>query len=355
MKIALFCSSRNRIPSIKTGGTEQPIYYLAKTLAERKHDVTVFAAKGSRIPKVKVKEISPFVTFAKQKFLNLQERISSFYDLSALADFFHNEADKYDIIQFNSYIFYEILPFLKLTEKPVIIRINYPHNLIYPYIKDELLKYKNVHYLPISKFIKSAMPDLNYLNPIYPGIDINDFKYSAKHKDYLLFIGRVCHNKGAHLAIEVARKTNNKLIIAGRIDQEDGDKYYKEEVEPYLNDKIQYIGEVDFKTKVKLYRGAITTLFPILWDEPFGNVPIESMACGTPVIAFDRAAMKESVKDKLSGFLVKNISQMIKKVSEIEKIDREKTRKWAIDNFSNEIITDKYIKSYKKLNDKKTD
>ena len=116
MTIALFCSSRNIIPANKTGGTEQPIYYLARGLVKKGHQITLYAAKGSKIPGVKVREISPFATFTKQKHLNIQERISSFYDLIALADFFKNEADNFDIIQFNNYIFYEILPFVKFSK-----------------------------------------------------------------------------------------------------------------------------------------------------------------------------------------------------------------------------------------------
>jgi len=348
MKIALFCSSRNIIPSLKTGGTEQPIFYLARELAKKGHKITLYAARGSKVPGVRIEEISPFVTCVKQKHLNIQERISSFYDLTALSDFFKNEADKFDIIQFNSYIFYEILPFVKFSKTPVIIRINYPHNLIYPYIKKHLKQFKNVHYLPISDFIKTIMPDLNYLNPIYPAIDLNDFKFCPKPDDYLLFIGRICSNKGTHLAVKVARKVKKKLIIAGRIDEQPPQEYFKKFVEPYIDNKdIIYVGEVDYKTKIKLYQKALVTLFPIQWDEPFGNIPIESMACGTPVITFNRAAMSESVKNKVSGFIVKDgdTEEMVKVVKNIKKLDRAKVRKWAEKNFS----LNKYISQYEKM------
>ena len=355
MKIALFCSSRNIISPTGIGGTEQPIYYLARELAKRNHQVSLYAAKGSKIRGVKVKEISPFVTFTKQKHLNIQERISSFYDLTALSNFFKNEADKFDIIQFNSYIFYEILPFVKFSKTPVIIRINYPHDLIYPYIKPYLKKIKNVYYLPISHFIQSAMPDLKYLDPIYPAINVNDFKFSKTPKDYLLFIGRVCYNKGSHIAIQIAKKAKKKLIIAGPINEPEPQEYFNQEIKPYLNKNIKYIGEVNFKEKIKLYQDAKATLFPIQWDEPFGNVPIESMACGTPVVAFDRGAMKESIKNKVSGFLIENgnIRKTTRAIKEIEKIDRKKVRKWAEDNFSIKKIVEQYEDIYQSISKKR--
>jgi len=348
MKIALFCSSRNIIPSFKTGGTEQPIFLLAKELAKRKHQVTLYAARGSKVPGVKIKEISPFATCLKQEYLNIQERIAGFYDLAALANFFKNEANNFDIVQFNSYIFYEILPFTKWSKIPIVIRINYPHNLIYPYIKNYLKQFKNVHYLPISHFVKTIMPCLPYLEPIYPAVDTNDFKYSVKPKSYLLFIGRISSSKGAHIAIEVAKKAKKKLILAGRIDEEEPRSYFNDFIKPYLdNKKIVYVGEVDFKTKIKLYQGAQTTLFPIQEMEGFGNVQIESMACGTPVIAFDKAACREAILDKKSGFIVKDggISQMVAAVKKVRELDRQEVRKWAVDNFS----VGQYIKKHEDL------
>lgn len=350
MKIALFCSSRNIIPSIKTGGTEQPIFYLAKNLAKRGHEVVLFAAKGTRVLGVETRAISPFQTCVEQKYLNIQERITSFYDLNALSKYFKNEADDYDVIQFNSHIFYEILPFTRFSKTPVVIRINYPHNLIYPYIKKELNSFENVHYLPISEFIKSSMPDLDYLDPIHPSVDMNDFKFSKNTGTYLLFMGRVCYNKGVHIAIEVAKKLKMKLVIAGKIDQEDGGSYYDKEIKPYLNSKIEYIGEVGFEEKIKLYQGALATLFPTQWDEPFGNVQIESMACGTPVISFDRASAGEAVKNGVSGFIVENdVESMVEAVNKINSLDRLMVRNFVKEKFSTTNVGAKYEKLYKNL------
>ena len=352
MRIALFCSSRNIIPPRKTGGTEQPVFYLAKGLAEKGHRVTLYAAKGSKVPGVKIKEISPFA-FGSKDYFDSRDFAASFYDLAALADFFKKDAKNFDIVQFNSFVFYEILPFVGFSKVPVpiIIRINHSsHRFIYPYIKNRLKKFKNVHYLPISNFIKTCMPGLPYLKPIYPAIDLDDFKFSKKPDDYLLFIGRLCPKKGAHLAIKAARKARKPLIIAGEIDEQLPYPYFKNFIFPYIDNKnIIYAGEVDYKTKIKLYRGALATLFPIQEDEAFGNVQIESMACGTPVVAFDRAACREAIKDGESGFIVKDgdVNQMAAAVKKISGLDRMKVRKWAEGNFSLPEMVKKYEEMYK--------
>ncbi|HRY52558.1 MAG TPA: glycosyltransferase family 4 protein [Candidatus Portnoybacteria bacterium] len=359
MKIAFFCSSRSVVPPPRTGGIEWATNYLIQELIKRGHDITLYAAPGSKIKGVKVREISPFPTFTKQKYANLQERITSFYDLFSYADFFSSGEDKkFDLIHCTNYIFYEILPFSKQSNIPIISQICYPHDAIYPYIKSGLQKLNNVYFLPGSRFIKNSMPGLPYLEPLYPAVDEKDFPFSAKAKDYLFFIGRICPEKGTHLAIKVALKTEKKLIIAGGV-SESNQLYFAELVKPYIdNKKIVYVGEAGFKTRVELYRGAMALLFPIQWNEPCGNVMIESMMCGTPVIAFDRAAVREVIKDKVSGYIVRDgdTTAMAKAVNQAERLDRKKIREFAKNNFSIEKETDKYEKiCFELINKHKSD
>ena len=346
MKIAFIVSSKNKIPPDKTGGVEYAVYYLIKELANKGHDIKLYAASGSDVKGVKVEYISPFFFFFHEH-PNLEERIVSFYDLNFMAEFFYSEEwKKFDLIHYNNYIFYEILPFVKNINIPVIIRMNYPHDFVFKYLKKKMLDFKNVYYLPTSKFITSIMPGLPYLDPIAPTINIKDFKYSKKEGDYLLSIGRVCPEKGTHLAIEVALKSKKKLVIAGGV-KKSHHNYFNEKIRPYIDNKnIIYVGEVDFKTKIKIYQKALATLFPIQWNEPFGLVLLESMACGTPVITFNKAATSEIVKHRESGFLVKdgNVSEMADFVSELPEIKRSKVRAFAENNFSISSSADKYEK-----------
>jgi glycosyltransferase involved in cell wall biosynthesis len=317
-----------------------------RELAKRGHKITLYAPSGSKILGVKIKKISPFQTsLIRQKYANLQERITSFYDLNAFADFFSSGEDKnFDLIYCCNYIFYEILPFTKWTKKPVIIQINYPHGSIYPYMKDYLKKFKNVHYMPMSHFIKSVMPHLPYSEPIYPVFDFKDFPFSKKSGDSLLFIGRICPEKGPHLAIEAVQKSKRKLIIAGGVGT-NHHEYFNRKIKPFVDGKkIVYVGEVDFKTKIKLYQKSLATLFPIQWDEPFGIVLVESMACGTPVIAFDRAAVREIVKNGKNGFVVPDgdTNKIAAKIKDISKLNRLRVRQWAEKKFSLKQWVDKY-------------
>lgn len=337
MKIAFFCSSRSIIPPPKTGGIEWATYYLTKELAKRGHEITLYAAPGSRVPGVKIKEISPFPTLVKQEYANLQERITSFYDLTAFANFFRTEDDKnFDLIHCTNYIFYEILPFTKWSDIPTVIQICYPHDIIYPYLEGHLKHFKNVYYLPVSNFIKTVMPGLPYLEPLYSVVDLKDFPLSLGKGDYLFFIGRICHQKAPHLAIQAALRAKKRLIIAGGV-TEPNQEYFRTLIKPHIDNKnIVYVGEIDLKTKVKIYQGALALLFPVQWDEPFGVVLLESMACGTPVVAFDRAAVREIVKNKVNGYIVPdgNVEKMARAVEEIGKISRRKVRQYAEDNFS---------------------
>ena len=141
------------------------------------------------------------------------------------------------------------------------------------------------------------------------------------------------------------------LILAGNIFSQE--KFFNEKIKPYLNKNIKYVGPLDFKEKIKCLKNAKACLNPITWEEPFGLVPVEAQACGTPVIAFDKGAMSEIIKDGKTGFVVETEEEMIEAIKNIDKIKREDCRKWVEQNFSVEKMVDEYEKLYYKIVNKK--
>jgi glycosyltransferase involved in cell wall biosynthesis len=237
-----------------------------------------------------------------------------------------------------------------------------------------------VYCASISEYQKRQYHDLlNTSNVVYHGIDIAEYPVKEKpDKDnYLFTIGRITQAKGQDKAIETAQKTGAKLIIAGCIQNKPADReyfasfkdsidlcvdvnkqpvgndYYDRVMKPLLNcDKqIIYIGEIDSEHKKQWYLHARATLFPIQWGEPFGLVPIESMACGTPVIAFNRGAVPEIIVNGKTGFVVDSMDAMIEAVGLIAQVDPRKCRRHVHKNFSITRMAHKYLELYHQIID----
>lgn len=206
----------------------------------------------------------------------------------------------------------------------------------------------NQFYVSISNNQRKPAPELPFVGTVYNGIDVNLFPFSEEHEDFLLFVGRIVPEKGAHIAIEVAKKTNHKLIIIGPI-YSDSKEYFETKIKPHLNDQIQYLGFMDHKKVVKYFARAKAFLMPIQWEEPFGLTMIEAMACGTPVIAFARGSIPEVVAHAKTGFVVKSKKEMINALSLVDKIDRTNCRKRVEENFSIDTMTEGYEAAYKNI------
>jgi len=235
-----------------------------------------------------------------------------------------------------------------------------------------------VYFVPISEYQKQQYYGLvNTEETVYHGIEVEDYPVKEKPSkgSYLFSIGRVTRDKGQHKAIELAKKTGSKLIIAGCVQNKPADKeffkglknsidllvdvgkypvdkdYYGKVIKPLLDcDKqIIYIGELSSEHKKQWYRHARATLFPIQWGEPFGLVLIESIACGTPVIAFNKGSVPEIVADGKTGFVVDSLSAMIETVSRIDSIDPRECRRHVQNRFSITNMAYKYSALYQQI------
>jgi glycosyltransferase involved in cell wall biosynthesis len=183
------------------------------------------------------------------------------------------------------------------------------------------------------------------MQTIYNSVDLEQLKYSEIIAGgHLAFLGRLTFNKGVDSAIRVAQRTGLPLKIAGNIsDEPGGRKFFEREVRPHLQGSIEWIGEIDDRAKSKFLRNATALLVPIRWEEPFGIVVPEALACGTPVIAISRGSMPELIQDSVTGFLVSDEEEMIEAVKRIHKIDRRACRHNAEQRFSSDEMLERHL------------
>jgi glycosyltransferase involved in cell wall biosynthesis len=344
LKIAQVAPLWFSIPPRKYGGTEWVIYNLAEGLAKRGHKVTLFASGDSKPPKG-VKLVSVYPRSLIKDGISWQDNT---YNMMNLSEAFRR-ADEFDIIHTHIDLWEVFFP--PLVKTPCLHTI---HNPLYSSAKrDSRLfifnKFKNNNYIAISKSQKNlSRYKLNFAAVVYNGIRIQEFKFNPAPKDHFFWTARVDKYKGIENAIEIAEKAGIKLVLAGRLDVSQI-PYFEKNIKPHLNDKIKFIGEYSREEKPKLFAEAKALLYPIEWHEPFGMNMVESMACGTPVIAFKMGSVPEVVKHKKTGFVVRNIKEAIQAVKKIDEIKREDCRKWVEENFTQEIMTKNYEAVYYKL------
>jgi glycosyltransferase involved in cell wall biosynthesis len=189
---------------------------------------------------------------------------------------------------------------------------------------------------------------------VHHGIDTAESPFStAVDEGYLLYLGRIWKPKGVHTAIRVARASGHKLLIAGNIVDHPDDRslpYWEREIKPQVDGKqIIYVGEVDDARKNELLGGAKALLFPIEWEEPFGLVMLEAMACGTPVIAYRRGAVPEVVTHGVDGFISDDFEGMVEAVKRVETIDRQACRRTVETRFTVDHMVDRYEALYRSI------
>lgn len=204
-------------------------------------------------------------------------------------------------------------------------------------------------YISISQRQQQLMPELSWIGNVYHGIDASSFPFTVQKDDYLLFIGNIVPWKGPHLAVQVALELGCRLKIAGPLPKDMQD-YYERDIAPFIDGRqIEYIGEVNFRQKTDLYSRAFAVLVPISWEEPFGLVMVEALACGTPVIAFRKGATPEIIVHGQVGFLVDTISDMIAAVGQLKQISSYACREHIEQHFNIELMAKRYVEIYSRL------
>jgi glycosyltransferase involved in cell wall biosynthesis len=250
------------------------------------------------------------------------------------------KASDFDIIHNN----FDFLPltYTGLIKTPVITTI---HGFSSPKIIPVFKKYNSIgNYVSISNTDRS--PELEYIATVYNGLNTNHFEFNKIPGEYLLYFGRIHPDKGTAEAIEIAKKSRRKLLIAGIIQDEN---YFKEKIEPELNSQIEYIGNAEPAERNTLLGKAFALLHPINFNEPFGMSVAEAMLCGTPVIAFNKGSMPELIRHEKTGFLVNNVNEAVEAVALVKNIKRRDCYTWANSQFSADKMVNDYLALYRKI------
>jgi glycosyltransferase involved in cell wall biosynthesis len=333
MRVAVLAPVAWRTPPRHYGPWEQVASNIAEGLIKKGVEVTLFATGDS----ITGGTLDAICATGYEEDRNQDAKVLECLHISNLME----KASQFDLIHNN----FDFLPltYSGLIKTPVITTIHgFSSSRIIPVYK----KYNATsHYVSISNADRS--PELEYLATVYNGLDARDFSFNGEPEDYLLYFGRIHHDKGTAEAIEIAKKTNKKLLIAGIIQDAN---YYREKVEPFIdNEQVVYVGHAGPDKRKELLGKAAALLHPINFNEPFGMSVAEAMLCGTTVIAFNKGSMPELIKDQVTGFLVNNVDEAVDAVSKLSSINRENCRDWATAQFSSEKMVYDYYKLYQKI------
>lgn len=338
MRIAQVAPLIESVPPKTYGGTERVVHYLTEELHRLGHDVTLFASGDSRTDADHVAVVDRSLRTSPIP------RDPVFWHQRQLMEV-ARMADRFDIIHFHTD--FSHLSVMRYLDTPHVTTLH--GRLDMPDMDVVFDEFQDAPVVSISNSQRKPLPRANWVGTVYNGTPAANYTYREVAGDYFAFLGRFSPEKGPERAIEIAKRLGTPLKMAAKIDAVDAE-YFETRIKPHLDHPlIEYIGEVDERGKDDLLGHAKATLFPIDWPEPFGLVMCESMACGTPVVAFRNGSVDEVMKDGVSGFIVDSLEQAINAASRIEEIDRRKCRLYFQERFTVEAMALGYTEVYEKL------
>jgi glycosyltransferase involved in cell wall biosynthesis len=211
---------------------------------------------------------------------------------------------------------------------------------------------RTVDVVAISHAQRTLRPGLNWAGTVHNAVDVSSFPFRERKDDYVLWIGRFNPKKGTHLAIDAARAVGRRVVLAGKLNEPLEREYFDSAIAPRLGPDVEYVGEADAATKRELYAGATCLAFPISWEEPFGMVMVEAMACGTPVVATRRGSVPEVVEDGVSGFVVDDIRDFAAAVERAPELSPRRCREHAERHFDLPVMAAGYEQVYQMLTER---
>jgi glycosyltransferase involved in cell wall biosynthesis len=332
LKIALIAPPFIAVPPADYGGTELFVAHLAEGLLEAGLEVIVYA-NGESTVKAERRWI-----YDRSEWPIKNPEHAWIRDLNHLSWAVQDAAKDCDVIHVQSPA---ALSFSRFSQRPTILTLHGPHD---PKISDFYKFYPDVHYVCISQD-QSKQESMPRMRTVHHGIDLNQYQLVEHKQRYLSFIGRIAPLKGTHIAIDVAKRTGIPLKIAGDV-QPLYREYFEKKIKPQIDGKlVEYIGLADLKIKNELLGNSMAMLFPIQWNEPFGLVMVEAMACGTPVLAMPGGSVPEVIGHGTSGYVCRSVPEMAKRVRELN-MQPSIVRQYVQDNFSIQRMARDYVKVY---------
>ena len=335
LRIAHVAPVATTIPPPKSGSVETMTSLLTEGLVTRGHDVTLFATGDSQT-KARLAAIYPHGYWHDENMWPWE--LYEMLNLAAAVE----RAPEFDIIHYEAAYYPMSLAYARLTPTPIVQTL---HHSPSPAEIALWARYPEAPFVAISNEQKRLLTGLNVVDVVLHGIDTDNFTFRHDPDDYLLFLGRFTEGKGVLQAIEIAKRVGMRLILAAAEEE-----YYREKVAPHVDGQhVVYYGEADFDAKVSLYGGARALLYPIQSREPFGLVLAEAMACGTPVAALDKGAVREVVDDGVTGVVFADLEQMANELPRVFNLDRRRVRDRAVTRFGAARMVDEYVSVYDRI------
>lgn len=340
MRIAQVAPLMEAVPPKTYGGTERVVHYLTEELVDQGHDVTLFASGDSRTTADLVAVVPEALRTSST------QNDPCIWHQRQLMEVLRM-ADKFDIVHFHTdFSHFSVMRYL---QRPHVTTLH--GRLDLPDFQVVFDEFPDMPVVSISNSQRLPIPNANWVATVYNGTPGENYVYqpSPDPNEYVAFLGRLSPEKGPERAIEIAKRLGMKLKMAAKIDKVDRE-YFAQRIQPHLDDPlIEYIGEVDEIGKNQLLGNAKALLFPIDWPEPFGLVMTESMACGTPVIAFRNGSVDEVMHNGVSGYIVESVDEAVSATRNIGNIDRRGCRIYFQNRFCVDSMAEGYVEVYKKL------
>jgi glycosyltransferase involved in cell wall biosynthesis len=343
MKIAQVAPLYESVPPRLYGGTERVVSWLTEQLISLGHEVTLFAS-GDSVTNARL------VPMCKQALRLDPACIDAIVHHILMIERVFRQADEFDLIHFHvDYLHFSLS---HRTQLPILTTLHGRLDL-----PDLLPLYKAFRELPvisISDAQREPLPWLNWQGTVPHGLPRKSLRFHRGPGSYLAFLGRISPEKGVEQAIEIAISSGSRLKIAAKVDRADRD-YFAGIIKPLLDHPlVEFVGEIGEADKNEFLGNATALLFPISWPEPFGIVMIESMACGTPVIAYPFGSVPEIIDPGIGGFVVDDIKAAVDAVNRIEDINRKQCREHFERHFTDERMARDYVNIYRRLVSGKT-